>query len=162
MHTSPYLRCRDTIAPFIASAGVPLHEHPDLRERRVAPRLIDDFAEVWRRSWDDFSYALPDCEDSHTCQRRVHAAVTAICAGTRATTLGISSHGNALSLLLNRADPSFHLERASAMRNPELLRMTFREHALAWDADWRAPELDEFATHHDDTPFPRAPGQPSE
>jgi hypothetical protein len=34
---------------------VVLHEHYDLRERRVAPAMIDDFATVWRRSWEDFS-----------------------------------------------------------------------------------------------------------
>lgn len=161
VHTSPYLRCRDTIAPFIAAAAIPLHEHHDLRERRVAASLIDDFADVWRRSWDDFTFALPDCEDSHSTQRRVHAAVTAICQRTTATTLAINSHGNALSLLLHRADPTFHYERASAMRNPDVFRMTYRDGHLTWDATWRAPDLDAFATHHDDTPFPRRAGRQS-
>lgn len=155
VHTSPYLRCRDTIAPFVASAGVPLHEHRDLRERRIALGLIDDFAQVWRRSWDDFGFALPGCETSQAAQARVHAAITEICAGTAATTLAISSHGAALSLLLNRLDGSFHFERASAMRNPDVFCLRVDDSGLRWDATWRAAALDDFATHHDDTPFPR-------
>jgi len=75
VHTSPYLRCRDTIAPFVASSAVQIHEHHDLRERRVAPTIIENFAEVWRRSWEDFSFALPGCETSHSTQHRVHSAV---------------------------------------------------------------------------------------
>lgn len=154
VHTSPYVRCRDTIAPFVAAAAVPIHEHDDLRERRIAPTVIDNFAEVWQRSWDDFSFALPGCETSHSTQQRVHQTVTRICAGTAATTLAINSHGNALSLLLNHADDRFHIERATAMRNPDIFRMSYRDGALTWDAAWSAPALDAFASHHSETPFP--------
>jgi 2,3-bisphosphoglycerate-dependent phosphoglycerate mutase len=154
VHSSPYRRCRDTIAPFVTSAAVPLHEHGDLRERKVAHGIIDNFPEVWQRSWDDFSYALPGCESSHSTQTRVHAAVLDICARAAGTNLVINSHGNALSLLINRIDPRFHIERATAMRNPDMFRLHYRRGKLEWDADWRAPALDTFATHHDDTPFP--------
>lgn len=158
VHTSPYLRCRDTIAPFIAAAPVPLHEHPDLRERRIAPTVIDDFPAVWRRSWEDFGYALPDCESSHAAQQRVYAAVTAILSRTAARVVAINSHGNALALLLHRLDPRFHFERASAIRNPDVFRATYHAGELRWDDGWRAHELDEFASHHLETPFPRRRG----
>jgi 2,3-bisphosphoglycerate-dependent phosphoglycerate mutase len=154
VHTSPYIRCRDTIAPFVAATSVPIFEHHDLRERKVAPGIIDNFEEVWHRSWADFSFALPECETSHSTQQRVHAAVTSICEQTAATTMAINSHGNALSLLLNRADERFCVKRATAMRNPDVFRMTYADGRLAWDAEWVSPELDEFATHHDATPFP--------
>lgn len=156
VHTSPYLRCRDTISPFVEAAAVPLTEHHDLRERKVAATVIDNFPEVWRRSWEDFSFALPGCEDSHSTQRRVHEVVTRICAASRANTIAINSHGNALSLLINRADDRFHIERATAMRNPDIFRMTYAGGQLRWDDGWRAPSLDQFASHHDETPFPPA------
>lgn len=154
IHTSPFLRCRDTIAPFMATRPVPLFEDHGLRERTVALRIIDNFPEVWRRSWEDFDFALPGCETSHSTQQRMHAAVISICERTRAETLAINSHGYAISLLLNRADENFHVEQATAMRNPDVYRMTFHEGALSWDATWRAPQLDNFATHHSETPFP--------
>jgi broad specificity phosphatase PhoE len=154
VHTSPYQRCRDTIAPFVAASAAPLHQHHDLRERKIAGGLIDDFPSVWRRSWADFSFALPDCETSHATQERIHAAVLAICARSAARRIAISSHGNALSLLVNRVDARFDVVRASAMRNPDVLRMTYREGALVWDDVWEAPELGAFASHHDETPFP--------
>lgn len=148
------MRCRDTIAPFISYAGLPLHEHHDLRERIVAMTIIDDFAEVWRRSWDDFSFALAGAETSHSAQQRMHAVVTSICERTSASTIAINSHGNALSLLLNRADERFHFERATTMRNPDVFRMTYRAGELYWDETWRVPQLDSFASYHDETPFP--------
>ena len=157
VHTSPYLRCRDTVAPFIAASAVPVHEHHDLRERRVAPAVIDNFAEVWRRSWEDFTYALPGCESSHATQERVHATVTAICQRTARSVLAVSSHGNALSLFLNRLDARFHIERATTMRNPDIFRVIYDDGELRWDDGWRAPLLDEFATGHHETPFPRRP-----
>ena len=155
VHTSPYVRCRDTIAPFIAASSRPMHQHHDLRERKIAAGLIDDFPSVWRQSWADFAFALPGCETSHATQDRIHAAVLGICARSTAKTIAISSHGNALSLLLHRADPRFDVVRATAMRNPDVLRMTYRAGSLAWDDGWSAPDLDGFASHHDETPFPR-------
>ena len=157
VHTSPFVRCRDTIAPFIAATSVPVFEHHDLRERTVALRILADFEPVWRRSWADFSFALPGCETSLAAQQRMHAAVMSICERTTATTLAINSHGNALSLLINRADERFHLERATAMRNPDVFRLTFRNGTLSWDADWVAPRLASFASHHHETPFPKTP-----
>lgn len=155
VHSSPYQRCRDTIAPFVAAARTPLHEHHDLRERRISMTYILDFPPVWQRSWDDFAYALPDGESSQVAQQRVHAAVMAICAASAARTLLINSHGNALSLLLHRADPTFGIARASAMRNPDVFRMTYRDGELTWDASWQHPLLDEFASHPRETHFPR-------
>lgn len=155
VHTSPYRRCRETIAPFIAASGVPLHAHDDLRERLIARGVIEVFEAVWRRSWEDFDYALPGCETSRAAQRRIVDAVAAICARSAARTLAISSHGNVLSLLVHHLDPRFHLERASAMRNPDLLRLAYDGGALRWDEAFAAPLLDAFASHHRETPIDR-------
>ena len=40
------------------------------------------------------------------------------------------------------------------MRNPDVFRVTFRAGELAWDSDWKAPLLDDFASHNSQTPFP--------
>ena len=113
VHTSPYVRCRDTIASFVASAKVPVQEHYDLRERKLALTMVDNFVDVWQRSWNDFGFALPGCETSDLAQQRVHAAVLQICEGTGVESLAISSHGNVLALLLNRLDGRFHIEQAT-------------------------------------------------
>lgn len=155
IHCSPYRRCRETIAPFVAAARVPVHHHDDLRERRIAGTVLDDFERVWRRSWEDFDYALPECESSRAAQRRIVDAVAGICARSAARTLAVSSHGNVLSLLIHHLDARFHLERASAMRNPDLLRLEYDGAALRWDEIFASPLLDEFASHHRETPIVR-------
>jgi broad specificity phosphatase PhoE len=86
--------------------------------------------------------------------------VVAICASSAARTIAISSHGNALSLLINRVHPSFGLAHASNIRNPDVFCMRYRAGELVWEAEWRAPGLYDFASHHDETPFPGRPTDP--
>jgi len=154
VHTSPYLRCRDTIAPFVAATKVPVQVHDDLRERKVASTVVDNFVDIWQRSWDDFGFAMPGCESSDSAQRRIHSEVLQICDGAQDDALAISSHGNVLALLLNRLDPKFHIEQATAMRNPEIIRLAYADGALSWDAGWAMPALDRFASHYSETPLP--------
>ena len=137
-------------APFAAytgHSGTTVHLYTQIR---------DVEAEKYQRSWEDFTYALPGCESAQATQDRVHAAVAAICERTTASVLAISSHGNALSLLLNRLEPRFHMERAAAMRYPYVYRLTFDATSLRWDEGFRAPLLDEFATGRHETSFPRS------
>lgn len=154
--TSPYRRCRETIGPFAAASGVPVSEHAELREHLLAPGLIDDFEQVWRQSWADFSYALPGCETSHAAQARIWAAVFAVAERSSAGTLAISSHGNVLSLLFNRVDQQFALESATAMRNPDVFRVQLGEQALRWHAEWQLEGLAEISTAYHETPIDRA------
>ena len=110
---------------------------------------------MWRRSWEDFDFALPGCESSAAAQRRIWNAVRAVAARTPARTIAISSHGNVLSLLLNRLDPGFALQAATAMRNPDAFRLEVSGDELRWDATWQLPGLAEIATGFDDVPIDR-------
>jgi hypothetical protein len=31
----------------------------------------DNFTEIWEKSWKDFDFALPGCENSNSCQKRI-------------------------------------------------------------------------------------------
>ncbi len=78
MISSPLRRCLDTVAPFIDQHGFDLGVRDDLRERLISQSLIADFTEIWSRSWDDFHFALPECESSDVAQQRMLAAMLAI------------------------------------------------------------------------------------
>jgi len=153
--SSPYRRCLQTIEPFAAEAELPIAVHDGLRERLVAHGWRDDFPEVWARSWADFSYALPGCESSADAQERICATVLDICERSTAATLAISSHGNVLSLLLNAIDARFDVDRATAMRNPDVYRARYAGGRLRWDDAFALPQLDPLASHFSETPVTR-------
>ena len=67
-------------------------------------------------------------------------------------TSAISSHGNAIGLLLQHIDARFTFECACAIRNPDVFRITFDGATLRWDAQFVLEELGAFATRVDTKP----------
>ncbi len=153
IYCSPYRRCRDTLAPFAAHAGLAVTIDPGLRERRIAGVWLGDFRDAWRRSWADFAYTLEGGESSWTCRKRIAAAVEAIAGRHPDETIVLGSHGNAIGLLMNFVDPGFGLSEASAIRTPEILRITHRQGRFVWDRAFAAgAAFDRLATDFRETP----------
>ncbi|MFH2203496.1 MAG: histidine phosphatase family protein [Elusimicrobiota bacterium] len=153
VYTSPYSRCVATIKPYCEAAGKEFRLNPELRERRISAGWIDDFTEVWRKSWEDYSYALPNAESSAACQKRMFAAVTDIADRHAGKTLALSSHGNAISLFLNAVDPRFAFAQASAMRNPDIFRVVRAADGFRLDREFRTgTAFDRIATGVHETP----------
>jgi 2,3-bisphosphoglycerate-dependent phosphoglycerate mutase len=152
IHTSPYRRCIDTIGPFARHAGLQLNSVEDLRERAFTSRAVEDWPTLWKTVWTDFDFAFPDGESSRQAQRRMHAATLLVAKTSRARTLAIASHGNTIGLLLQHIDERFTFEHACAIRNPDVLRVTFDGTALVWDRDFAVESLGVFATRVDPTP----------
>lgn len=153
--SSPYPRCRDTVGPMAGGQWLTVEIDDGLRERRISFGLLDNFAEVWRDSWDDFDFALPDCESSRDAQTRVVGAVTEIVARNRGHRIGLSTHGNVLGLFLNHIDPAFGRKEADRLTNPDVIRVTADENGFTWDRDFHLPGLAEVATHPGQTPTER-------
>ena len=153
LYSSPYRRCRDTLAPFAAAAGLEVTLVADLRERRIAGGWISDFREVWQRSWADLDFALEGGETSRVCRRRVVAAVDTIAARHPGETLAIGSHGNAIALFLSHADPTFTVTDAGSIRTPEISKVTHQAGCYVWDRGFHAgPEFEALATDFRATP----------
>ena len=124
----------------------------NLRERLVAETLVDDFAELWRRSWEDFGFALPGCESSTIAQRRFVAAVTRISLSAGGEVTGISAHGNVIGLFLNSLDREAGRAVAEGLLNPDVVKVVRRDGAFTWDREFRLPGLERIATRHEETP----------
>lgn len=138
IYTSPYRRCRDTLVPFADACGLEIAVHEGLRERRIAGQWVPDFREVWRRSWEDFSFALDGGECSWTCRARIAAAVDELVHRHPGETLALGSHGNALALFLHFVEPAFGVHDASAIRTPEILKVTHSDGRYHWRRDFHA------------------------
>ena len=142
VYTSPYLRAVETAKPFADFAGKPLRIHDDLREQR-SPWVDSaaDFIEQTRKRWNDFNFAPPGGESNAECQLRIVNAVRDIIGGHPGSALLVSSHGKAISLLLNSIHSSFNFERSMAMKNPDLFRIKAEGASLVWDQSWQAPTM---------------------
>jgi 2,3-bisphosphoglycerate-dependent phosphoglycerate mutase len=153
IYTSPYQRCRDTLAPFATARGLELQVHDGLRERRIAGQWVTDLRDVWQRSWADFSYTLDGGECSWTCRARIAAAVDEIVARHPGETIALGSHGAAIALFLHFVDATFGIRDASAIRTPELVKVTHRNGGYTWHRDF-APgaAFDALATDFRQTP----------
>ena len=151
LFSSPFARCLRTVQPFAGKAGLDVVVKEDLRERLVAKEIVRNFQEIWRRSWDDFNFALPGCESSSDAQQRIVAAVEDIFAGYSHKTIGISTHGNVMGLFLNHIDPAFGREQAEGLKNPDVVRVVANDR-LVWDREFRLPGLENIATDHKETP----------
>ena len=153
LYSSPFLRCRQTIGPFVERSGLDLAHHHDLRERHFAPTVPEGFADIWRRSWIDFDFAIPGYECNRLAQQRFIAAVREIAHSHPGEAIGVCTHGNVIGLFLHHLHTDHGREVAEAIRNPDVLKVTFSEGSFGWDRHYRLEGLDEIASHHSSTPF---------
>ena len=146
IHTSPYERCLHTIAPLSEKLGLPANIVHDVRERSFTNGHIQDWAATWRTAWMDPDFSFDDGESGRQAQARMYDAIMHVLTTSTARTIAVSSHGNVIALLLQRVDSSFTFEHACAIRNPDVLRITFDGISLSWDNKFRLTELGSFAT----------------
>jgi 2,3-bisphosphoglycerate-dependent phosphoglycerate mutase len=150
--SSPIIRCRETVRPFIETSNVELEINDDLRERHVVDSVVDNFYEIWQRSWSDFDFAVTGCESSRQAQSRFVTAVKEIAQVHKGATLGISTHGNVLGLFFNFLDSAFNIKEAEKIRNPDVLRVVANDGGFEWDQEFSLPDLNQIATDHSSTP----------
>ena len=142
IYSSPFPRAIDTVRPFADQQGLPIRVRHDLRERKWTDDWLPDayIQSAIAKTWEDFQFAFPDGESSAACQLRVVAAVTDIVGKHPGETLLVSSHGSALSLLLNQIDRSYGFnESFFTMKNPDLFRIEARDASFSWDRSWQSP-----------------------
>jgi len=131
---------------------LPLTIHDDLRERHVVDTVVDNFSEIWKKSWTDFHFSMPGCESSFQAQARFVNAVAELVDSHKGSVLGISSHGNVLGLFPNFIHSRFHRREAEEIRNHDVLKIIARSGRYEWNQDFSVLGLDELATHSAVTP----------
>ncbi len=158
--SSPFVRCLDTARPFARRRGLAVRVVDDLRERLLTtePGLPSD--ELWRRSWEDFSFCLPGCETSFAAQARICGAIRHI-AQTARSTCAIFTHGNVIPLFLNALTRTVGRKEAEALRNPDVVKVEWSSGAFTWASTFRLAGLERIATDHSLTPMEQEAPAPS-
>jgi broad specificity phosphatase PhoE len=142
----------DTLRPFAERSGLEVLLQDGLEEWKITPRRQPDIYAVWTKCWEDSGFALPGCESSSTAQARFVRTVRTIAGECRGLTVGISTHGGVMGLLLNHLDRTCLRDCAERIRNPEVLRIRADGECMAWDRSFALAGLDEIATEHRVTP----------
>lgn len=120
VYSSPYRRAFNTVAPFARHQDLVINIDERLRERTLTCEWLDDHEQAVRETWIDFDLSHPGGESSTACQRRMGHVIGELSHRHEGQTLLVSSHGNAISLHLNRLDARFGFENWRAMQNPDL------------------------------------------
>ena len=148
--SSPYLRCIQTIEPYLDNNKNFIIEN-DFRERLISKEIIDGFYEVWYKSWEDFSYFLPGCESSNEAQDRFVKALTKHEELNRGKTILISTHGNVIGLCLNWINEKYGRNEAENLRNPDVLKLNVDDGIYTWDKEFNLNGIENIATDYNET-----------
>lgn len=153
VYCSPYLRCRQTVEPFLQATGLSMTLIDDLREHLIVREIREDFFEIWKKSWNDFDFVVDGGESSRQCQRRIVPAITEIVRNSDASEVAIVSHGNAIGLFLHFLASDFGYTDAEQIRNPDIFQIEFKDDTFHWKREFSPDPLDKFASSFRETPI---------
>ena len=120
--SSSYSRAQQSIEPFAATVGLPVHLDNRLIERTLSGSPIDNWREVVRDSFGDLELRIPGGESAHEVLDRGWAAITELLDGGHQLPIAVT-HGNLLSLILNSLDPNFGYAGWESLSNPDVFAL---------------------------------------
>ena len=120
--SSSYTRAKQSIEPFAANVGLPIHSDHRLIERTLSGSPIDNWREVVRDSFGDLELRIPGGESAREVLDRGWAAITELLDGGHRLPIAVT-HGNLLSLILNSLDPNFGYDGWEALSNPDVFAL---------------------------------------
>jgi 2,3-bisphosphoglycerate-dependent phosphoglycerate mutase len=149
--SSPFARAIATARPFAQKHSLDILVVDGLRERMIVSDGRHPSDEVWCRSWEDFTFAPPGCEQSIDAQSRICKAIGDIALKALGAS-AVFTHGNILGLFLNSLESSFGRAEAEALTNPDVLRIEWQDGCFNWDRKFSLPGLEGIVTQHGQTP----------
>ena len=120
--SSSYMRAQQSIEPFAATVGLPIHLDNRLIERTLSGSPIDNWREVVRDSFEDLELRVPGGESAREVLDRGWAAITELIDGRHRFPI-VVTHGNLLSLILNSLDPNFGYDGWESLSNPDVFAL---------------------------------------
>ena len=120
--SSTYTRAQQSVEPFAATVGLPVHLDHRLIERTLSGRPIDNWREVIRDSFGDLELRVPGGESARAVLDRGWAAITELLDGGHRLPIAVT-HGNLLSLILSSLDPDFGYDGWESLTNPDVFAL---------------------------------------
>ena len=120
--SSSYTRAQQSIEPFAANVGLPVHLDHRLVERTLSGSPIDNWREVVRDSFEDLELRVSGGESAREVLDRGWAAITELIDSGHQFPIAVT-HGNLLSLILNSLDPNFGYAGWESLSNPDVFAL---------------------------------------
>ena len=131
IYSSPFKRALQTIDELAKEKNLPIQIKENFRERKIDDVWIDDFNTFSQRQWQDFNYKLAKGESLQEVQDRNIQQLQEILK-EQETSIIISSHGTAISTILNYYDHQFAFDNFQAIKQlmPFLATLLFENGKL--------------------------------
>ena len=134
---SPYRRARETIAPFAATTGLPIHADDRLVEQRLAAGPVEHWRDAVRASCGDPDFRLPGGESARDVLDRGWPALEELLEGGHRLPVAVT-HGKFLSVILNAIGPGFGYDAWQALSNPDVFALVDAGGGLSYERVWRS------------------------
>lgn len=105
--SSPYIRAIDTVGLYSLCSGLDVNIYEDLRERNAGGWQGENLFEFMEKQWMDFDYHIEDGESLREVQNRNIRALKPLLSEHNDENIAITTHGTALSTILNYYYPEF-------------------------------------------------------
>ncbi|MXQ49430.1 histidine phosphatase family protein [Streptococcus pneumoniae] len=131
IYSSPFKRALQTIDELAKEKNLPIQIKENFRERKIDDVWIGDFNTFSQRQWQDFNYKLAKGESLQEVQDRNIQQLQEILK-EQETSIIISSHGTAISTILNYYDYQFTFDNFQAIKQlmPFLATLSFENGKL--------------------------------
>lgn len=120
IHCSTMTRAIETVRPFANEYNLSINVTEVLKERILSNNPLEDWKKVLEASFLDFDYKLENAESSNEALDRILNLVNNLDHDKQHL---IVSHGNLLSLLINKFDKQFGFVKSLNMKNPDLYQL---------------------------------------
>ncbi len=120
IHCSPMTRAIDTVSPFAEKNNIHINTTEVLQERILSLDAIPDWKSHLEKTFLDFDYKLENAESSNEALKRIFTFVKSLDNDKNHL---IVSHGNLLTLLINKYDKNFGFIESLKIRNPDLFKL---------------------------------------
>ncbi len=120
IYSSPYTRARQTVEPLAARLRLMIVEHPDLRERQLSSKPVDDFLAAVTTLWKAPKFAFAGGESNVQAQERGVTVIAEFIKYHHADSIVVATHGNLLALILQHFDPSVDFAFWQQMTMPDI------------------------------------------
>ena len=118
--SSPYKRTLQTIEPFSESNKIPVLIDENLTERRLSAEPMENWLEQLERTFIERDLIFLGGESSNHALSRIRKVLEEVFEHKQKHCVGIVTHGNILSLLINHYDPTFGFAQWQQMKNPDI------------------------------------------
>lgn len=132
---SSYTRARETIEPFAARAGLPVHLDDRLVEQTLAARPVPNWREAVRAGFADPDLRLPGGESGRDVLQRGWAALDDLFEGGHRLPVAVT-HGKFLSVILNSIDADFGYEQWQSLSNPDVFALAETGEGWTYERIW--------------------------